>query len=75
MIQLSNGFDRKMVYLWFIALEGFDTHRVVGELARIYLNVQFTLTLWKGIQGNLGEVGNKDNSPKSLQGVDFGFCP
>ena len=62
------------VYFGFIALEGFDTHRVVGELAQIYLNVQFTLTLWKGIQGNLGEVGNKDNSPKSLQGVDFGFC-
>ncbi len=64
-----------MVYFRFIALEGFDTHRVVGELARIYPNVQFTLTLWKGIQENLGEVGNKDNSPKSLQGVDFGFCP
>ena len=66
MIQLSNGFDRKMVYFGFIALEGFDTHRVVGELAQIYLNAC--------IQGNLGEVGNKDNSPKSLQGVDFGFC-
>ena len=70
------------VYFGFIALEGFDTHRVVGELAQIYLNAAFkeiwvrsatrTIVL-NPCKGWISVFVNQETSTSSTRGFD-GFC-
>lgn len=54
------------MFFLFFTLEGFDTRRVVGGLAQICREAC--------LPGSLGKFANKDDSPKSFQGVNFCFC-